>query len=169
MFKYRILQIDGLYFDLMETPKNKEYKVKFVENKDGVKHLLYECVMTKGMWSKIDITYLRDYYIEIWENNSLRENISFIKYLRGHRVFICVDSNSLGDTLAWMPYLLDFKEKYGCKVIVSTFKNSMFEKVYPELSFIGRGLVVDNIIVQYKIGWFYDKFKESTNPDTIRL
>ena len=169
MFKYKILQIEGLYFELIDTPKNKEYNIKFVEHKDGEKHLLYECNMTKGMWAKIEITYLKDYYIQIWENDNLKENISFSKYLRGKRVFICVDSNSLGDTLAWMPYMLDFKEKHGCRVIVSTFRNSMFEKVYPELIFAERAVVVQDIVAQYKIGWFYDYKQEPIHPATIPL
>lgn len=169
MFKYRISQVEGIYFELIETPKNKEYHIKFVEHKDAEKHLLYECNMSKGMWGKIDITYLKDYYIEIWENNSLRENISFCKYLRGQRVFVCIDSNSLGDTLAWMPYIIDFKEKYGCKVIVSTFRNNMFAEAYPELIFVDRGVVVENIIAQYKIGWFYDNNQEPIHPATIPL
>jgi autotransporter strand-loop-strand O-heptosyltransferase len=169
MFRYNLVQIDGLYFELVETPKNKEYVVRFVENIDGVKYLLYECTMTKGMWAKADRTYLSNYYIEIWEKDSLRENISFINHLKGRRVFVCIDSNSLGDTLAWMPYLVDFKEKYGCFVIVSTFKNDMFESVYPELTFAGRGEVVNNIHAQYKIGWFYDRKKEPTHPATIPL
>ena len=169
MFKYHIVQIDKLYFELMDTPKNKEYVVRFVDKKDGQKHLLYECKMSKGMWAKIDRTYLADYYIEIWDNDNLRENISFCKYLRGRRVFVCIDSNSLGDTLAWMPYILDFKEKYGCSVIVSTFKNEMFEKAYPELIFEERNKVVTNIHAQYKIGWFYDYNKEPIHPATIPL
>lgn len=169
MFKYNIVQIDGLYFELKDAPKSKEYLVRFVEKKGDEKHLLYECKMSKGMWAKIDKTYLLDYYIEIWDNDSLRENISFIKYLKGKRVFICLDSNSLGDTIAWMPYLLDFKNKYECFVIVSTFKNDMFEKVYPELKFEDRGKVVNNIHAQYNIGWFYDEKKEPVHPATIPL
>ena len=55
MFKYKILQIEGFYFELIDTPKNKEYNIKFVEHKDGEKHLIYECNMTKGMCGRMII------------------------------------------------------------------------------------------------------------------
>jgi autotransporter strand-loop-strand O-heptosyltransferase len=169
MFKYKLVQIEGLYFELVETPKEIEYLVKFVHYQNNEKILLYESNLKKGMWSKINLTYLLDYYIEIWEGEKLREEISFIEHLKDKRVFICFDSNSLGDTLAWMPYLIHFKNKYRCSVIVSTFKNDLFKGVYPEIKFAGRGEVVHDIHAQYKIGWFYDKKQEPVHPATISL
>jgi hypothetical protein len=60
-------------------------------------------------------------------------------------VFIAFDSSSLGDTIAWMPYVLEFKKKHECDVVVSTHKNFLFEKVYPELEFVNPGSTVNGI------------------------
>ena len=68
-----------------------------------------------------------------------------------------------------MPYCLEFSKHYECKVVVSTFKNFLFEKVYPELEFVDRGVRVDNIIGMFEIGWHWDNRKEPINPATIRL
>jgi autotransporter strand-loop-strand O-heptosyltransferase len=54
-------------------------------------------------------------------------------------------------------------------VIVSTFKNDLFESVYPELEFVGRGVTVDNIQAMVELGWFWDEHKEPTHPATIPL
>jgi autotransporter strand-loop-strand O-heptosyltransferase len=54
-------------------------------------------------------------------------------------------------------------------VVVSSFKNELFESVYPELEFVGRGVVVQNIVAQVELGWFWDKDKEPTHPATIPL
>ncbi len=85
------------------------------------------------------------------------------------KVFICFESKSLGDTLAWLPYCEEFAKKYRCEVIVSTFMNHLFEKSYPELKFVGRGIVVENIAGMFELGWFYDKKKEPEHPVTIPL
>jgi autotransporter strand-loop-strand O-heptosyltransferase len=84
-------------------------------------------------------------------------------------VYIAFDSKSLGDTIAWMPYVLEFQKKHKCKVIVSTHKNFLFKDVYPELEFVSPGSRVDNIIGMYTIGWFYNADKEPELCNTIPL
>jgi len=84
-------------------------------------------------------------------------------------VFIAFDSKSLGDTIAWMPYVLEFKRKHNCHVIVSTFKNFLFESVYPEIEFVSPGSGVNNILGMYSIGWFYNADKEPALCNTIKL
>jgi autotransporter strand-loop-strand O-heptosyltransferase len=114
--------------------------------------------------------YIGDYFVEIRRlDGVLVERISFLHSLKGKRVFITFGSSSLGDTIAWMPYCLMFKKKYQCDVIVSTFKNWMFEKVYPELQFVQPGSIVENIVAMPDIGWHWDDSKEPVNPATIPL
>jgi autotransporter strand-loop-strand O-heptosyltransferase len=79
------------------------------------------------------------------------------------------ESSSLGDTIAWLPYCEEFRKKHNCTVIVSTFRNELFESVYPNLEFVGRGILVDNIKALYRLGWFYDKDKEPVLPSTVPL
>lgn len=169
MLKYNLHLISGLYFELLETPEDKEYQVKFVEYKGSERVMLYEVTLKMGMWGKIPRRYMGDYYVEIWDGETLKEEISFSEHIAGKRVFICFDSKSLGDTIAWMPYCLEFKKIYGCEVVVSTFLNDFFEKKYPELTFVGRGVVVENIVGMLELGWFYDKNKEPQHPATIPL
>jgi autotransporter strand-loop-strand O-heptosyltransferase len=85
------------------------------------------------------------------------------------RVFIVFESSSLGDTIAWMPYCEEFRKKHNCDVIVSTFRNDMFKNLYPNIEFVERGSVVNNIKALYRLGWFYDKDKEPVLPSTIPL
>jgi autotransporter strand-loop-strand O-heptosyltransferase len=112
---------------------------------------------------------MADYYVEIWDENFLRETIRVKDFLKNKRVFISFDSAALGDNLAWMPYCLEFKKTYDCHVIVSTFKNFLFEKKCPELEFVDRGIVVNNIAAMFELGWFWDKDKEPEHPATIPL
>jgi autotransporter strand-loop-strand O-heptosyltransferase len=89
--------------------------------------------------------------------------------LEGRRVYIAFDSSSLGDTIAWMPYVEEFRCLHNCDVVVSTFKNFLFEKEYPMLEFVEPGTAVNNIYAMYKIGWFYNENKEPVLPNTIPL
>jgi len=165
MFKYNLNLVNGLFFELTHTPENKEYKIVFLDKKNE----LYTTTLKKGMWAKYSQRYLTNYFVEIWDGEQLKERISFIDHMKGKRVFISFESSSLGDSIAWIPYCLEFKNIYQCDVIVSTFKNELFESVYPELTFVGRGVVVNNIAAMLEIGWFYDAMKEPVHPATIPL
>jgi len=165
MLQYKLFLIDGLYFELLDVWEDKEYTIRIL---DGEK-LIYEINLRKGMWAKATQKYMSDYYVEVWDGDELKERISFIEHLKGKRVFISFESSSLGDGIAWIPYCLEFKNIYQCDVIVSTFHNFMYESVYPELEFVGRGVGVNNIISMLKIGWYYNSQMEPEYPPTIPL
>jgi autotransporter strand-loop-strand O-heptosyltransferase len=169
MLKYNLNLINGMFFELLSTWENKEYLVKFMEKKDKEYIELYSTMLKKGMWAKHPRTYLAKYFIEIWDGEVLKEKISVLDHIKGKRVLISFESHSLGDTIAWVPYCLEFKNIYQCEVIVSTFKNFLFEAAYPELQFIDRGVVVENIVAQFEIGWYWDDTKEPVNPATVPL
>ena len=59
MFKYKIHQVDGLYFELLETPKKRAYKVQILDGEN----LLYETTLSSNMWAKYDRKYLCDFSI----------------------------------------------------------------------------------------------------------
>ena len=165
MFDYKLFLINGLYFELVNCPEDKEYNVKFLDGEE----VIYESNLRKGMWAKSSRRYLSNYFIEVWDGDKLIFSVSFLDHIRGKRVFLCFESKSLGDSIAWIPYCLKFKETYGCEVIVSTFLNNLFKEVYPELHFVGRGVSVDNIVSMIEIGWFWNSAMEPEHPATIPL
>jgi autotransporter strand-loop-strand O-heptosyltransferase len=73
-----------------------------------------------------------------------------------------LDSKALGDTLAWFPYVEEFRKKHNCQVVCYTFWNHFFEDNYPEIEFVKPGITVHNLYAMYTIGWFY---KEDGNID----
>jgi hypothetical protein len=88
-------------------------------------------------------------------------------HLHGKRVYIAFESKSLGDTLAWMPYVEEFRKLHQCTVICSTFWNHLFD--YSEIEFVEPGNVVHNLYAQYRIGYFDNLDKLSVKPVTIPL
>jgi autotransporter strand-loop-strand O-heptosyltransferase len=166
MFNYKFYSIDGLYFEI--TDCDEEYICAFIEEINGERKLHYSTTLGNNSWMKIDVRYIGNFFVEARNANGvLKHRISFLQHLKGKRVFIAFGSSSLGDTIAWMPYCLEFKKKYQCDVIVSTFKNFLFD--YPELEFVKPGEVVENIVAMPELGWHWDSNKEPINPITIPL
>ena len=143
---------------------NKNYTTKFYDENDIC---LYENTIKANHWVKLSREWFTAWKIKVWENNVLVYDYKFD--LTNQRVYISFESSSLGDSIAWMPYALEFKKKHNCHVIVSTFKNFLFQNVYPELEFVDPGTVVGNIKGMYSVGWFYDSAKEPILPNTIPL
>jgi autotransporter strand-loop-strand O-heptosyltransferase len=169
MINYKLHHVNGLYFELVDDGgKNREYDVSFVDKAFPEKPI-YETKIKTNSWSRLERRYLSDIAIYIRFEGRTIKQINVLDEIKGKKVFISFESKALGDTLAWMPYCLEFAKHYECKVVVSTFKNFLFEKVYPELEFVGRGVKVDNIVGMFEIGWHWDNRKEPINPATIRL
>ena len=164
--------IDGVRLDLSGDP-NKSYLVKFIDNNTG--HTQYHTNLTPPgigtSWASPSPKYFVNWKIEVTalaaEEHILNDDPDTIVIkgqktnkivftqelnLKDQRVFINLDSKAMGDNIAWIPYAEEFRKKHNCKVIVSTFWNSLFEKSYPELEFVVPGQVVHNLYAQYKIG-----------------
>ena len=143
---------------------DKDYNIKFFDE-EGVCH--YENTIKPNHWIKLS----RNYYTK-WRTTVTRDNVIIYDNtldFTNKRVYIAFDSKSLGDSIAWIPYVMEFKKKHNCKVIVSTFWNHLFESEYPEIEFVTPGIPVPNLIAMYSIGWFYDKNKEPIQPNLIPL
>jgi len=118
-------------------------------------------------WVRCNREYYTKWTIKVHKDDKL-VYVNNLDYLNS-RVYISFDSKSLGDTIAWIPYVEEFRLKHNCKVIVSTFHNSLFQEVYTDVEFVNPGSTVQNIYAMYKIGWFYNSDKEPVLPNTIPL
>ena len=67
-------------------------------------------------------------------------------------VFIKSDAKALGDNLAWMPYIEEFRIKNNCIVVCSTFFNELFINSYPDILFVEPNIQIQNVYAQYYIG-----------------
>jgi autotransporter strand-loop-strand O-heptosyltransferase len=142
---------------------NKKYQVSFLTGKN---ELIYQTELSPGMWSAPSRTYFENWKILV---NDSEKTLEFNYDCTGKRVYISMDSSSLGDTIAWMPYIDEFRKKWNCQVITSTFWNKLFKNSYPEVEFVEPGTVVHNLYAMYVLGWFWDSNKEPEEPNTIPL
>jgi autotransporter strand-loop-strand O-heptosyltransferase len=139
------------------------YFVEFIDSKTN--QVIHSKTITNNMWCVCSRKYYTDWIIKV--NGKVVSEFS----LKNKRVLISFESKSIGDTLAWAPYVVDFAKKHDCKVILSTFHNNWFEgvKEYSDIEFIkpGQSVMCDAI---YRVGWFrsdnnrWDKFDSYPNP-----
>ena len=157
---------DGAKCEIL-GPLNQEYNVKFYN--DVTNELIHEGAINNNMWISPNYKSFVKWRIEIWENNNkIHEHILD---LTGKRVYIHLDSKSIGDTLAWFPHIEKFRKKHNCKVICSTFHNNWFQSNYPKIEFVPPGASVKDLHTSYGIGWYYDedKFRDSNHSHDFKF
>lgn len=153
--------VDNPFLEIKGNVDSK-FKVQFF---DGNGSIIYENTINSNTWVKLNRTYFTNWTTKVWEGDEMI--YANYLHLNNKRVFISIESKSLGDTLAWVPYALEFQKLHQCKVILSTFWNKILD--YPELELIEPGNVVNNVYALYRIGWFYNTDKEPETPNTIPL
>jgi len=168
--KYNINCINGIFTEILGGPDTK-YSVKFIDKKNN--NTLFQTDIGRNCWAKSNIKYYVDWKVEIRDKKS-NDVMVYDLNLKGKRVYIAFDSKSLGDTLAWFPYVEEFRKKHNCEMICSTFWNYLFKDNYPEISFVTPGEEVHNLTAMYTMGLFYtdngvDTSKHPNNPIHIPL
>jgi len=157
--------IDGPVIEVLSSD-DKEFRVEFL-NKDNFCE--YSTVLKSNMWSKLNKKYFHEWKCRVWDGEELiSENVC---NPTGKRVYVSLESKSLGDTLAWFPYVDEFRKKWNCQMICSTFMNDILKDNYPEIEFVNPGTGVPDIYAMYSIGWFYGEdgeFSKHKNPNDFK-
>ena len=166
-YTFNIHFIEGAFVEILGE-KSTKFKVEFIDQSTGT--TVYDTEITNNMWTKTAVKYHLDYLIKITnlDNGEIFEH----KFnAEGKRVYIHLDSTAIGDTLAWFPYVEEFRKKHNCQVVCSTFHNDWFQSEYPEIEFIKPGTPVNDIYAMYSIGWHYNEEGEVNtdfNPNDFR-
>jgi autotransporter strand-loop-strand O-heptosyltransferase len=153
--------VDNPFLEI-KSSVDELFKVAFYD-RSGKCH--YENFIKSNSWVKLNRTYFTNWTTKVWQGDEMIYANTL--QLHSKRVFIAIESKSLGDTMAWVPYALEFQKLHQCKVILSTFWNKILD--YSELELVEPGKVVDNIYALYRLGWFYDSDKEPIVPNIIPL
>ena len=159
--------VDGAYAEI-QSDSPLTYNVSFIDQ--DTQTAAYSTQLKHGHWAKANSKYFKNWRIEIKDSlGSLIESVDYDATDR--RVYIAIESKALGDNLAWMPYIEEFRKKHKCSVICSTFWNQLFKNTYPEIEFVLPGTPIHNIYAMYSLGWFIkdDSFDPDRNPTDFKL
>lgn len=139
----------GVFFE-MRCLINKKINVSFIDK--DTNSIVYSTNLSSNMYSIPNTRYHRNWLIKVTGD----DNKVFDMDLKGRNVRVDFDSSSIGDTLAWIPYVEEFRKIHDCKMYCSIHNNlnNLFEKEYPNITFIEPGKAVEDIFATYKLGWF---------------
>lgn len=140
--------------------------------RDG-EQILYSSEIETGMFSSSFKRGVFDCVMEAYDSSGiLVSKFSLIEYIKTGNVCISVDSSSLGDTLAWIPYIEEFRKFYSVgNLTVTTFYNNLFSGMYPDIRFMHPGYREPDMLVVIGVGWYVenDINFHKNDPRTIPL
>ena len=143
---------DGAYLEV-QSKIDGQFHVEFMGSNGNVE---YSTNIGSNMWCKTNKKYAEEYTCTVRDESG---NIVFVDRYNptGKKVYITLESKSLGDTMAWFPYIDEFRKKWNCEVTCSTFHNNLFVDQYPNLEFVLPGTIVHGVYATYRIGLFFDQ------------
>jgi len=150
--------VDGPFCEVL-SPKREYHFIKFFDM-DTKSHVHFKMLATNH-WTRGFRKYFTRWKLVIEKDNKILYEHEM--NLKDKRVFISIESSSLGDTIAWFPYVEAFRRKHKCHIIVSMWWIELFKDNYPAIEFVNPGTVASNLYAGYKIGWF-DKDSQYLNP-----
>ena len=147
--KIEVSFINGPKVEVIGSNFNN-YKVEFIDSRTN--KVIHSSTINNNMWTKCNKSYYIPWIIKV--NGKIVHQLD----LENKNVVISLDSKSIGDTLAWVPQILEFVKRHKCKITISTFFNEWFQglKEYKDVTFIKPGTKF-NAYAYYKIGWFKSK------------
>lgn len=167
IFKASISFTNGAAVNITDS-KGLNYTVKFYNHKTN--ELIWSDTISDGYWTAPSAKYFIKWRVEVWQGDTkIKEHILDCT---NKNVHISLDSKSIGDTLAWIPYVEEFRKRHKCKVFCSTFHNDWFTSKYPEIQFVPHGFPISNAYAKYNIGWYYNEnevYNDSQNPYDFKL
>ena len=161
--------IDGPYVEIKGN-LNESYRVEMIEKDSGF--LNFTTNIKNNSWAKGNKKYFTNWKLRVIDSYNNVDEHEF--NLEDKNVLISFESFSLGDTIAWIPYIEEFRKKNNCNVFVSTPHKNMFETEYPNVVFVFPGVLVNDVYAKYNLGLFidndvYNLDKNKVLPNTIPL
>lgn len=143
---------DGPRFSIYGI-SNRVYDVKFEVN--GVTKFALQ--QKPNMESSASLKFYQPWTVTASLNGE--EKFRHTMDLKGKRVLIQFGSKALGDSIAWMPYVDEFRKKHDCKVVCSGWWQEIFD--YPEIEFVKPGSQVGDLYASYVVGCFDEQLDKN--------
>lgn len=149
--------INGPFVEILGN-SNTKYTVRFIDTDTNT--IVHEGTIFPNHWIRANRIWYTNWKIEIYTNELVYEHIFNVK---NKKVYVHISSQSIGDTLAWFPYIEEFRKLHGCQMVCSTFHNYLFDGKYNDIKFIEPGTQVYDLYAMYEIGIYEDNFNRNKN------
>mgnify|MGYP001167615554 CR=1 FL=1 len=147
------------------TPGN--YRINFIDKDTGAIH--YSNEISVGGWVACGIDYYVNWRVEGINVQTEEIEFEYEQDFTNKNIFIWFDSVALGDTLAWIPVVEEFRKKHNCKMYCSTFWNDLVSDTYPEITFITPESGFMDFESSYRIGFFEESLQSPVDMKEVSL
>ncbi|MFO1026851.1 MAG: autotransporter strand-loop-strand O-heptosyltransferase [Acetobacteraceae bacterium] len=132
-------------------------------------NILFETRTTGAQVNSTKRYYVR-FRIEVWEREALIFSHDYSA--AGREVLVQMPVRTLGDTIAWFPYVAKFQEQHGCRLTCTMTEKliPLFRDAYPQIEFVAHADVdVERYYAAYNVCIFYGDDKGIHQPGDYRL
>lgn len=160
--KYICHFVDGPFIDIQGGSEDKAYyQIDFLDPDNEAS--VHQTTLSINNWTRPHRKYFTNWLVKVRRNGIYKFKHAFD--LKNKKVLISFDTKSIGDSIAFIPAVEEFRKKHQCNIIVSTFWNKLFEghPTYKYLKFIEPGTVVKNLYASYTIGCYEGDFNKNIN------
>jgi len=137
---------EGPHVEIIGGGPADRYQVAF--HNLSANRLEQETVLRADTSTAVPKAYFQKWRLQISHNG--KPALDYTLDLKGQRVVI-TGSVGLGDTLAWTPYVEEFRKRHGCRVVYCCNYPELLAKSYPEIEFVQK-MEHDQVLAVYKIG-----------------
>ena len=162
--------------DERDVNEENSYQVEFIDTDTNKIAYSVDIVSNRSCW--VDRWWFTNWEIRVrksWPVGGKKSEVIYThKYNSKDKwVKIHIASSNIGDSLAWFPYVEEFKKKHKCKMIVNVSNYQLFEENYASDDFIfDKGQDLPEQYARYHVGIFgyrnegphYYEFKPHANP-----
>lgn len=126
--------------------------------KDSNGNVIYTSNIVTGHFAMAYRRWICDMDILVYDRNvNLCASFNLYNKIKTGKVLIRIESSSLGDTLAWVPYVNEFAKFHKCSdITVTTFWNHLFSGKYPDINFRHPGFHENGTDVLIGVGWYIE-------------
>lgn len=142
----------GPRVDTIGNDKTQTAIIKFREKNSDI--YAYSGETSPGLFTTLFKKWYAQWEIEAYEGEEKIWEFDFESSLYGAKICISLDSKSLGDTLAWLPVVDEFRKKYSADLYATTFWNPLVAHMFPEIRFSSPGYRDPNTAATFGIGWY---------------
>ncbi len=155
------IELNLIDYPKVKVDSEKELLVKIREESG---EYYTEQKIKKGTVS-LKMPVVREWIIEAFNGDKKVFNYQY--KLEGQIVFIRFVNTALGDAIVWPEYIEKFRKKYKCKVYVKVRYPELFEKSYPNITFLKKGQNLEKIDVQVNASVIFGGVPMLQWPTTI--
>lgn len=159
---------NGCRVELPLTQDGEKWKLRFLDLETS--NIIFETESEGGVFQSTKV-YFIPFKIECWKGE--KKVFEHDYSAKDKNIQIQVPVGTLGDVIAWFPYVEMFRKMHGCNLtcVMAEPVSSMFIPEYPEIKFItlkeAESLQSD-FYATYRLGLFFDDWNYTHQPVDFR-